>query len=62
MTDKTQKHCKHCGCRVLAERPGTNHVLHLLLSILTAGLWLLIWFMASVKFGGWRCTRCGGKV
>lgn len=62
MTDKTQKHCKTCGGKVLAERPGTNHLVHIIMSIITAGLWLPIWLLSAVKIGGWRCTRCGSRV
>lgn len=59
--DKAQKYCRGCGTNVLVIRKGTNHVLHFLLSVCTLGLWLFVWFGASIKFGGWRCTRCGGK-
>ena len=51
--------CGICNKRVLVRRKGTNHVLHLILSILTAGLWVIVWIFASIKFGGWRCTQCG---
>lgn len=58
--------CKSCNQRVVVFRKGTNHILHLLLSLVTLGLWLIVWFAAAVKFGGWRCERCGstaiGKV
>lgn len=32
-----------------ANRKKTNHVLHLLLSVLTAGLWLPVWFLVAFK-------------
>lgn len=51
--------CEACNKQVMVRRKGTNHLLHLILSILTAGFWLIIWVLASVKFGGWRCTQCG---
>jgi hypothetical protein len=38
---------------------GTNHILHLLLTLVTFGVWLIFWFGSTVKFGGWRCTQCG---
>jgi hypothetical protein len=59
---KTQRKCKPCGMRVMAERSGTNHILHLLITVLMCGCWLPIWLLASFKIGGWRCCRCGGKV
>ena len=51
--------CGVCNKQVLVRRKGTNHLLHLILSILTAGLWVIVWILASIKFGGWRCTQCG---
>jgi ribosomal protein L37AE/L43A len=59
---ETSKFCSYCGKQVLARRPGTNHILHLLLTLITAGFWLIIWVLTSVKFGGWRCSICGQKV
>jgi len=41
---------------------GANHVLHLLLTILTAGLWSIVWLLASIRIGGWRCEHCGSRV
>lgn len=59
---QTSKWCKRCARNVLATRPGTNHILHLLLSLVTCGLWLIIWILASVRIGGWRCQTCGKKL
>ena len=30
------------------QKHKTNHILHLLISIITAGLWVPIWFMVSI--------------
>lgn len=35
-------------------RTETNHILHLLLSIVTAGLWLPVWILASLNNAGNR--------
>lgn len=51
--------CQACNQQRKVEREKINHILHLLLSILTAGLWLIIWLGVSVRFGGWRCESCG---
>lgn len=53
--------CDSCHKRTVVFRKGTNHILHLILTILTAGLWLVVWLGVSVKFGGWRCTVCGSN-
>lgn len=58
----TGKKCKYCQKNVMAVRPGTNHVLHFLISLFTAGLWIPLWIWFSIKIGGWRCTQCGRRV
>jgi len=59
---ETSRYCSHCEEYTLARRPGTSHVLHLLLTVVTGCLWLPIWFLCSIKIGGWRCSRCGSRV
>jgi hypothetical protein len=54
--------CKSCDRQTMIQRPGTNHILHLILSVLTMGFWVVIWILASVKIGGWRCGSCGRGV
>lgn len=54
-------YCKNCKKDVIVFRPGTNHILHLLISIVTMGVWLIPWFLHSIKIGGWRCQTCGSK-
>jgi hypothetical protein len=47
----------------MAQKNTPNHVLHLILSLVTFGLWLPIWLLISAGgLGGWRCTQCGHKV
>jgi len=55
-------YCKRCNDRVLVRRQATNHILHLVLSVLTGGLWLLVWIASAIKVGGWRCSRCGSRA
>lgn len=53
--------CRACNRQVLVRRRGVNHLLHLVLSILTAGVWLFVWmwvYLGSV-LGRWRCSQCG---
>ena len=56
---QTLRFCPTCRRRTLWARPATNHVLHLLLTVLICGFWLPIWVLSSVKIGGWRCQTCG---
>lgn len=59
----TGKFCNHCRANVMAQRNTVNHLLHLVLVLLTLGLWLPVWLvLVLANMGGWRCTRCGGKV
>lgn len=58
--DYTFKYCpEHHNTKFV--RPGTNHILHFFITIFTFGLWAIVWFMLSVKIGGWRCEQCGSK-
>lgn len=60
MPEIKQLYCHQCARLVPAHRPSTNHILHLLLSLVTLGFWVLIWVLSTVKIGGWRCSQCGG--
>ena len=53
--------CQQCGkaTRHVGNRP--NHILHLLLSLITVGLWLIPWFLISAASGGMSCEACGKK-
>ena len=51
--------CELCNTTRKVERKGTNHILHLLITLVTFGFWLIIWILVSVKIGGWRCEQCG---
>lgn len=55
-----QGYCEECGEYRLVKRRGVTHILHLLLSVITAGLWLFVWIFLSIfTVGGWRCQTCG---
>jgi hypothetical protein len=60
--EETRKFCQSCNRNVIAKRKGTNHILHLLLTVLTAGFWLIIWIGSSIKAGGWYCGACGDRA
>ncbi len=60
---QSSAYCPHCETRVLATAPTPNHVLHLLLTIFSCGLWLWIWpLVMAGSIGGYRCVKCGSKV
>lgn len=54
--------CATCSKHVMVRRKGTNHVLHLLLSFFTLGLWIIVWILVSIKIGGRRYERFLGSV
>lgn len=58
----SNKFCKVCGKNVKITRNGRNHILHLLLTLITAGLWLLVWIPLLLTSEPWRCNECGNKV
>lgn len=53
--------CRTCGKPTLhlIERP--NHILHLLLSVLLLGLWLIVWFLVTLGEKKAACTVCGTR-
>lgn len=62
-TSIIQRHCKTCQQKRPFERTGLNHLLHLLLTLVTAGLWLIIWIVLGIFncFTPYRCRFCGGS-
>ena len=55
-----QKYCLSCDQPVLAEKQRPTHVLHLLLTLLTGGLWLIVWLGLSLPSTP-RCPHCGSS-
>jgi hypothetical protein len=57
--------CKACNRQTLhvCQETNCNHILHLLLSIVTCGLWLPIWLLAAISSSKYTpiCTACGSK-
>jgi hypothetical protein len=63
-TVQTQHYCATCGRQTLHTKERINHVLHLLLSIVTVGIWaLVVWIPLGMKNSAsrTRCTVCGSK-
>jgi hypothetical protein len=65
MGQKTaQRFCPLEQRYVLAVKRTPNHILHLLLSIVTGGLWLFVWLALIIISGesSYRCASCGSKT
>jgi hypothetical protein len=58
-----QQFCKCCDQLRPFEKRTANHVLHLLLSIVTLGWWVLVWFFVTLAARGQpgRCRSCGSE-
>jgi len=62
--------CKKCNRKTLQYRntKEMSWLMHLVLAIFTAGIWLIVWFfivfwhMLTKPIGGkWTCSQCGTK-
>ena len=60
MTNQVLLYCRNCGKNTLHLQPSTSHVLHLLLSICTFGLWLIVWVLLAHN-NQEVCSICGTK-
>ena len=52
------KHCVECKKKTMHFQEKPNHILHLLLSIITAGIWLIVWLL-FLESGDPQCSVCG---
>jgi DNA-directed RNA polymerase subunit RPC12/RpoP len=60
---QTGRYCAHCKSNIMATGNTPNHLLHLVLSFFSFGLWIPVWILVSIgRFGGYRCTQCGSRV
>lgn len=55
-------YCSYCGENVLIRAKTPNHILHLILSFVTSGLWLVVWIILGLSAKEWRCCKCGHEV
>jgi len=53
-------YCVKCEKVVKIEKEKLNHILHLILTFLSGGIWSLIWGRLAYK-NLWRCSYCGSK-
>jgi rRNA maturation protein Nop10 len=60
MSDIVMQYCKVCGRNTKHTRPSTSHLLHLVLSIITWGAWIVIWALCAASNSSQaECTECG---
>ncbi|MCV6612416.1 MAG: hypothetical protein OIF55_16765 [Amphritea sp.] len=64
--EETLKKCRKCGKETVHRRNNTKtglamFLVHLVLTALTMGGWLvllIIWMVLTAKIGGWKCSEC----
>lgn len=63
-TSVKKGYCCECEKQTSGSRPKVNHVLHLLLTLLTGGLWLVAWLLVVVNNSSkdYHCMRCGNSL
>lgn len=54
--------CPGCNQVALLSCPVPFHLLHLICSLLTGGLWLIVWIALIARSRYCRCCRCGARV
>lgn len=61
---QTAGHCPTCGQQRMFTKPGMSHLLHLILSVLTLGIWLIVWLILAMGHSTKkpRCTNCGTEL
>jgi hypothetical protein len=65
-TNQVMEFCATCNRQTLhiCQEDRCNHILHLLLSVFTVGLWIPIWILIALSSGRGvpSCTVCGTKA
>lgn len=58
---QSSRKCRACNRKTLHQRPKSSDLVHLVMTVLTVGLWLPIWVLAALGglFSAWRCQLCG---
>lgn len=59
-TSNVMTNCSKCQKKTLHIEQKLNHILHLLLSVVTAGVWLIVWILLALFHDKkTQCTVCG---
>lgn len=61
-TVESTAYCPQCEDQVRITRQTPNHLLHLVLSVVTMGLWVIVWAMLAMEKRPWRCSACGADL
>lgn len=58
---RVQRYCKGCRQYRLFDKQRVNHLLHFFISLLSAGVWAIVWALLVIAnmFRRYRCPHCG---
>jgi len=57
---QTMNYCRTCAKKTIFIGPDTSHLLHLVLSIITMGIWLPVWIIVHMNNATkMACSQCG---
>jgi hypothetical protein len=60
--EQKQDYCAACGTNTLFQRSTPHHLIHVLVTVFSCGLWLIPWMIfAWVHDSAYRCQTCGGE-
>lgn len=54
--------CPVCLRNVMTHENGPNHILHLILTLVTGGLWIIVWIVVAARRRPQNCTVCGSDI
>lgn len=58
-TREFMRKCGNCGRPTKHYQQKPNHILHLILSIVTVGLWIPVWLLLGLFQQKPQCSECG---
>jgi len=60
---QASRYCPGCQSNTLAVGTTPNHLLHLALTIISLGVWSIVWVLIALgKVGGYKCSKWGLPV
>ena len=63
MANKQQhKFCKFCNQIMPANKKVPNHIMHVILTILTYGFWIFVWLIFVLCNEPFYCEKCKSRI
>ncbi|MGE5294256.1 MAG: hypothetical protein ACM3VT_05455 [Solirubrobacterales bacterium] len=60
--EEASGYCGKCLRQTAVGRQAIHHAPHVVLTLLTAGLWAIVWIRDARRPREWRCLECGATV